>query len=143
MTKKASVLAPMLKDKSVEKWYKNLARGAQTTANGYVRRLKLFCDTMDITPKNLVKKTEDEIFDMLLDFVEKEEKREVAGSYIDGSLKGVKSWLSHNNIQITRKIRIKNATKTPTIENERVPTQEELRKIRSAIRRKISRLRIL
>jgi len=46
--------------------------------------------------------------------------------YIQGFLKTVKSWLRYNNISLTRRIKIKNSTATPTIENEKVPSQEEL-----------------
>jgi len=52
-----------------------------------------------------------------------------SAGYIDGILKAVRSWLSHNEIELKRKIKIANRDATPTLQNERVPTLEELRTI--------------
>ncbi|PMB76221.1 MAG: hypothetical protein C0177_07260, partial [Fervidicoccus fontis] len=41
----------------------------------------------------------------------------------------IKSWLRYHNITLTRRIKIKNSTATPTIENEQVPSQDELARI--------------
>jgi integrase len=67
--------------------------------------------------------------DSLEDFVGKLESEGRSPGYIQGFLKVVKSWLRYNNINLTRRIKIKNSTATPTIENEKVPSQEELAKI--------------
>ncbi|MBC7078682.1 MAG: site-specific integrase, partial [Synergistales bacterium] len=71
----------------------------------------------------------DEIYNMLLDYVSELEKAGRAGSYIESALKAVKSWLAHNGIEIKRKIKIRGARDTPTLRDERVPTQSELRRI--------------
>jgi len=41
----------------------------------------------------------------------------------------IKSWLRYNDITLKRRIKISNSTATPTIENEQVPSQEELARI--------------
>ena len=41
-------------------------------------------------------------------------------------LKAIKSWLQFNGIETRRKIKIKGATNTPSLKEERVPTKEEL-----------------
>jgi hypothetical protein len=56
-------------------------------------------------------------------------QKEHAGSYIRNTTKVVKSWLAHNGIQLKRKIRITGAYETPTLNDERVPTKEELKRI--------------
>jgi integrase len=61
--------------------------------------------------------------------VGEEERKGHAGSYIEHSIKAVRSWLSHNGILFKRKIKIPGVKQTPTLENERVPSQEELRRI--------------
>lgn len=49
--------------------------------------------------------------------------------YIAGLLKNIRSWLSYNDIVLTRKVKISNYLSTQTIENEQVPSQEELARI--------------
>ncbi len=119
----------MLKDPHIKRWYDNVARGAETTADVYLRRLRGFCRQMNISPLDIVKMEEKSISDLLMDFVASEENRGKTGSYIHSSVKAVKSWLSHNDITIQRKIKIKDAWKATTLVNERIPTIDELRRV--------------
>jgi len=119
----------LLKDDNVRRWYENLARGSPITADVYLRRLGLFCKRNNLTPADLVKLGERKITELLFDYVSKLEKEGKTGSYIAGVVKVVKSWLNFNDIEIKKKIKIKGAQNTPTLKDERVPTQEELRKI--------------
>jgi len=84
---------------------------------------------MKTTPKELLAKDEGELHAMILDFISSWKKAGHAGSYTHGMVKSVKSWLAHNGIRVTRPIKIRGSQDTPTLRNERVPTQEELRKI--------------
>jgi hypothetical protein len=52
-----------------------------------------------------------------------------APGYIQSLLKTVKSWLRYNDITLTRRIKISNPTATPTIEDEQIPSHEELARI--------------
>ncbi len=119
----------MLKDPNIKRWYDNVSRGALTTADVYLRRLSWFCEQVDITPNELIQKNEKELADMMMDFVASEEKRGKTGSYIHSTLKGLKSWLLHNDITIKKKIKIKDYRKATTLVDERIPTVPELRKI--------------
>ncbi len=67
-----------------------------------------------------------------MDFVELMEKKGRAPQYIEVFKKAVKSWMEYNDIELKRKIRIKNIESTPTLENERVPTKPELDQILSS-----------
>lgn len=118
-----------LKNKEIERWYNNVARGSKVTADVYLRRLGSFCKNYKIAPEELVKLSEKKLYNMLLDVVTEMEKRGYAGGYIESCLKAIKSWLSFNGIEIKRKIKIRNAQETPTLKDERVPTQDELRRI--------------
>ena len=106
-----------------------MARGSKVTADVYFRRLGSFCDHHKITPKELIKMKQKERFDLLLDFVSMMERKGYAGSYIQSTLKAVKSWLAHNRIEFKGKIKVKDAQDTPTLRDERIPTKEELKKI--------------
>ncbi len=72
------------------------------------------------------------LVDIISDYVIKKEQEGKAGSYIKSTVKAVKSWLTFNGIQLPRKIKIRDAEDSPTLKNERIPTQEELKKIFNA-----------
>lgn len=99
------------------------------TADVYLRRLGAFCIANGTTPKKFAALKEREAYNVILDFVTKEQQRDLAGSYIQSTVKAAKSWLSHNDIQIKRPIKVAGATATPTLENEQVPTPEDLRRV--------------
>ncbi|MDH5779168.1 MAG: site-specific integrase [Candidatus Bathyarchaeota archaeon] len=128
MTRKRTY-ARLFEDADVKRWYDNTARGSRVTADVYLRRVGSFCDRHKTTPKQLAKMEEKERFDLLLDFVSMMEEKGHAGSYIQSTLKAVKSWLAHNRIQLKGKIKIKGTQDTPTLRDERVPTRKELKKI--------------
>jgi hypothetical protein len=128
MTRKRKY-ARLFEDADVKRWYDNTARGSRVTADVYLRRLGSFCGHHEITSKELVKMDSKERFDLLLDFVSMMEQKGYAGSYIQSTLKAVKSWLVHNRIELKGKIKVKGTQDTPTLRDERVPTRKELKKI--------------
>ncbi len=122
----------MLSIPDVRRWYENTARGSLNTAEVRVRRLSLFCEQNKTTPMKLIElgKTDRKALeDLLQDHVTMMERNGSSPGYIDGILKSVRSWLNHNEIEVKRKINVANRDATPTLENERVPTLEELRTI--------------
>ena len=121
--------ASLLRDVDVHRWYENVARGSQVTADVYLHRLGAFCNHFSLTPKRLASLGRDEIYNLLLDYVSDLEEAGWTGSYIESALKAVKSWLAHNDLEVKRKIKIKGARDTPTLRDERVPTWQELRRI--------------
>jgi len=118
----------LLEDDKVRRWYENMARGSQVTADVYLRRLGNFCQQNDTTPSNLLSRSEEELYNLLLDTVSAMEES-YAGSYIQSVVKAVKSWLTHNGVEIKRQIKIRGSEDTPSLRDERVPTQDELKKI--------------
>jgi integrase len=119
----------MFDDKNVKRWYDNNAQGSNITADVYLRRLGAFCKSHNTTPKAIVAKNADDLYDMMLEFVQQEQEKKRTGSYIHSTIKALKSWLTFNNITMVRKVKIKGATQRPTLENEQVPSQEELHNI--------------
>jgi site-specific recombinase XerD len=118
----------LLRDRDILRWHENVARGSQITADVYLRRLGSFCEVRRLTPKSLLKLKDRQLYNLFLDAVSAMETTH-AGGYIASILKAVKSWLAFNDRAVRHKIRIKGAHDTPTLADERVPTQEELRKI--------------
>lgn len=121
--------AYLFRDADVKRWYENVARGSRVTADVYLRRLGWVCKHLHLEPKELLGKSEKELGMLLADLVSYLEREGKAGSYIKSCLKAVKSWLSFNMVEVKVKIKIKDADDTPTLREERVPTQQELRKI--------------
>jgi hypothetical protein len=119
----------LFNDKNLKRWYDNVSRGSQVTADVYLRRLGHLCNDLEKTPQELARMKEDQLYELLLDMVSGMEKEGRSGSYILSQLKAVKSWLLHNRIAVTGRIRIKGVQDTPTLQDERVPTKPELKRI--------------
>lgn len=119
----------LFEDQDVRRWYDNLARGSQGTADVYLRRVGSFCENLHTTPKKLLELNEGDLYNLLLDHVSSMQKKDYTGSYIESSLKCVKSWLQHNGKEVRRKIKIMGARDAPSLKDEQVPTKQELKRI--------------
>lgn len=118
----------LLEDKTIRRWYDNLARGSEITADVYLRRLGAFCEENHTTPHELASMSARKIEELLMDYVTANEKK-YAGSYLQTTVKVVKSWLNHNDVELKHKIKIRGVNETPSLKEERVPTKDELRRI--------------
>ena len=125
---KGRLYAPLLEDPKISRWHSNLARGSQVTADVYLRRLGNFCESTKITPHRLAAMDEEELYNLLLDTVTNMEKN-YTGSYTQSVIKAIKSWLRHNGVEVKREIKIRGAEDAPTLKDEKIPTQAELKKI--------------
>jgi integrase len=113
----------------IKRWFLNMSRGSMITGEVYLRRLGQFCEINNTDPIAITKMTEKEIANMLMDTVSLLESQGRAGSFIAGIMKSVKSWLSFNGISIKQKIKVKGADSTPSLKDEKIPSQEELKRI--------------
>jgi len=116
----------------VRRWLDNIKRGSPLTAEVALRRLGRACELLQLTPKEMVTRANEDLKtfqDSLEDLVSRLEGENKAPQYIAGILKNIRSWLRYNDITLTRKIKIRNISSTPTIEDEQVPSQEELARI--------------
>ena len=122
----------LLVDPDVKRWYQNIARGSTMTADVRLRRLGVYCERTNTTPKELAQIGIDsvrKVEDALLDYVSFLEKSGYAPSYIEDILKALRSWLSFNYVRLMRKIKIKNADIPITLENEEIPTKSKIRDV--------------
>jgi len=109
-----------------------LARGSPITAEVAQRRLGKLCELLSTTPQGLLKSAKKNLKafqDSLEDLVTRLESEEKSPGYIVGLLKAVRSWLRYNDITLTRRIKVSHRNATPTIEDEKVPSQDELSRI--------------
>jgi len=126
----------LLNDPTIRRWYSNNKKGSRIRADVYLRSVSRFCfNYAKMHPTNFVKLTIEEMENLLADFVDYMEeavnpksKKKYAPGYIESYVKSTRSWADWNK-KTLRNIKISNLTKTPTLENERVPTPEELRKV--------------
>ena len=120
----------LMEDPDIERWYMNLSRGTITTADVYFRRLGLFCNQNNTSPKQLItlgKENRKQLEDLVQDHITKMERENKSPGYIAGIMKSIRSWLLHNEIELKRRIKISNRGATPTLEDERVPNKDELK----------------
>jgi len=130
--KRSSKYVAFEKDPTFVRWRTNLARGSPITAEVTVRRLGRVCELLDTTSQGMLEKVGKDLKgfqDSLEDLVTRLESEHKAPGYILGLLKAVKSWLRYNDIKLTRRIKVSNPTATPTIEDEQIPSHEELSRI--------------
>jgi len=121
----------LLVDSNVKRWVDNL--NSQSAKRIYLESLAKYCLFRDLTPSQVVEefKNEDlrkEAEDRLEDFII-ENRGKHTPKVVNNLLTGVKSWLKHNNVQLLRRINVGNVRLTPTIDGERPPSQDELRRI--------------
>ena len=122
----------LLKDKDITRWKHSVDSGSRITGDVYLRRLGAFCMEMRKNPQELLKLKDKALADLIDDYVISREKKGNAGSYIKSTVKAVKSWLLFNGIKLPRQIKVKDADKSPTLSEERIPTPEELKRIFNA-----------
>ena len=116
------------------RWHDNLACGSESTAHERARILYRFLRRHDMTPSRLAEMAVEDVGaveDLLMDFVSELRREEKSPGYIDNYVKVVRSWLEFNGVRLVRRIKVGNTNHTPTIEDERVPTPDELLQILS------------
>jgi hypothetical protein len=121
-------------DPNFRRWYDNLVRGSEVTAKENARVLARFLKQHDMSPQSLVEFAREDrraMEDLLSDFITGLHRKSKAPSYMANYLKAVRSWLNYNEIRLMRRIKIGNRSMTPTLEDERIPTGEELKQILS------------
>lgn len=119
----------LLEDEKIRRWYSHAARGAEVTADVYLRRLGCICNEHKIKFHDLLDMSDDDLITMINDLITDMEIEGYAGSYIESNVKAIKSWLKFNRRKIEYEFRINGARDTPSLADERAPTQPELRKI--------------
>jgi site-specific recombinase XerC len=124
-----AIHAALREDPTIERWYRNMSRGSLVTADVYLRRLGNVCRANDKRPTDLVRMNGEDRRDFLTDLVSSMESKGLSGGYIESTLKALRSWLSFNGVPWEHRIKVRGTQATPTLEKERVPTQDELRRI--------------
>ena len=118
-------------DSELQRWYNSVKRGSVITADVNLRRMEAFCSIMKTDPHAMLELSDKDLTDLIDDFVTEMEDKSTP-NYISSILKGVKSWLAFNNKPLIRKIRISDVGIPKSLKDERVPSQDELKRILQA-----------
>lgn len=129
----------MLANVDIRRWYINQAATSRENADVSIRRLGKFCEDHNMTPMQFIELAMKDVktaTDLLADHINAMAEEGKAPNYQKKILTTMKSWMDHFGLKTTRKIRIRNLSSTPTLENERVPEGEEMAEIfnRSSLR---------
>ena len=131
-TTRTSNKARMLSNPEINRWYANMARGSAITADIMLRRLDLFCRAHQMGPMELASLGMKDVrtaTNLLEDHITWMEDKKHAPSYVNSYVKAVKSWLAHFDVEIRRRVKVRNMNQTPTLQNERVPDAGEIAEV--------------
>src|SRR5438309_1692975 len=119
----------LLEDPDVKRWYDNLARGSNATADNYYRVLGRFLAANDLTAKGFLRLRSTQRENLVADHISALLNVNKAASYVEVTKKAVSSWLDWNGMKMVRKIRIPGAGRRPSLREAHIPSQEELRQV--------------
>ncbi len=131
----------LLESVQVKRWYENTKARSVLTATTLLRTLGYYCEQVHTTPNEiLVKMDEVQSFrNDFLDFVRKMENKGYAGAYIKRFKEMLKSYGKFCGKIVNLNINIKGENQYLTLENEVVPSKEELSRL---LRKATSRGRV-
>src|SRR4030042_501867 len=115
-------------------WYDQNAIQSQTTANEYARVLYRYLKENNIKLNELTDliSTDNERFEKsLMSFANKLALEDVAPAYINNRLKPLRSWAKYHGKPVIRDIKVGNRNLTPSLDDEQVPSPEQVGDIRS------------
>ncbi|MGH2638775.1 MAG: hypothetical protein ACRDF4_05760, partial [Rhabdochlamydiaceae bacterium] len=123
-------------DPNFKRWYSNNHKGSVIAAEIHLRNLGKFCRTIGKTPKEYIELPQDEMENLAQDYAESLENainpktnKPYSPGYIQNCLDSIRNWATWNRKQFQRTIKVANANATPSLEEERVPTPDELRRV--------------
>lgn len=114
-------------NQKVMRWYENNRQGSAISADIWRRNLALYCETMKTDPESILQqakdKTLEENFEQFRDVMFKKGSK---GAYIEKFRQVLRSWTKFNKIDYRINLKIKNANKNETTEDEQVPKPEDV-----------------
>ena len=123
----------LLENERINDWYENLKASSNLTADVYLRNLGLWLEWIRENPDNVIDLAKND-----LEKFRKKIMRQIrtmegdgkAGSYISVSLRPLLAYLKFYDVSVRlNNINIKDEDKNRTVEEERIPTKEELESI--------------
>ena len=120
-------------DKQIRTWYDENSLRSRLTAEVNLRQLGLFCHVTETDPRRLVQlgqRDPERLHGTLVRYAKTLQGSGRLPSYIAKTFVGIKGWLRFNRVEFDQFPRLR-VVQGESIREERVPTQEELRRILS------------
>ena len=124
---------PLLDNRQVRNWYDEIALRSRLSAGTELRHVGFFCHVSKLTPAELAELGRSKprrLREVLIRYAQDLKHRGKRPSYIAKTFVGVKSWLRFNQVEYDDFPRLK-VVPGESLSEERVPTQEELRRVLS------------
>jgi hypothetical protein len=126
-----------LENKNMNRWHESMRKKSKARADVYLRLVSSFSEYYaKMTPWEFASLPKRKMEDITMDYVTFMEshdcpvtKRPYAPKYIGKFVDAISSWARWNSKRFERQISVTNPNSSPTAENERIPTPEELRKV--------------
>src|SRR5437867_10097633 len=122
----------LLEDPNVARWYNNTKRGSIITAEVGLQRLGRVSELFKTTPAKLSKLSVKKATNFLFDLVTEMENDGKQPGTITHHVKVLKSWFKHNEITVTQRIKVGQASIPSKVAQEQSPTPEIVRRILNA-----------
>ena len=109
-------------DDDFRRWYENLRRGSEITANEQARVLIRYLKNFGMKPADLVKRAKNDkkaVEDELADFITIKTNEGCRAHYLKNFVTVVRGYLKYHDIQLIRTIKLDRTTWGPT--DDRVP----------------------
>ena len=119
----------LLENMRITRWYENLKAKSNLTSDIYLRNLGLWLELTDMNPDNIIEMAKDHLEEFkgrIFDQVRKMERDGKQGSYIAVSLRPLLSYLKFYDVVIRLNMNIRNENRNLTVEQETIPTNEEM-----------------
>ena len=131
----------LLEDAKIRRWWENNRARSPLSADVLLRNLGLYCEINATTPDKILNDARGgDLKAQFSDFVRKMEREGKAGSYIVKFKHAIRNWLNFNDVNASfNGIYISGEYENPTLQNERVPSKDELSRI---LRKATSRGRV-
>ncbi len=122
-----SIITDMLDDHHVKEWYEEfIYNHSESTSIVYLRGLSSILKTMRETPESVLSLNKKILYDKMLRYAKDEKKIGKAPSTIMTQFKAIYSYLLYYDVDFKKIPHPKNIQSTPTVEDEKIPTKEEL-----------------
>lgn len=120
-------------DEDVRRWYELQSLNSESTGRKYAYYLGVFCEQSELTPSSaaeLAKKDLEGFNRIYQDWCLRVIGR-VAPKTASVYISGVKAWLKHKGVNpnLLASVKVPHQNSTPTVDEEEVPSQEQLRHI--------------
>jgi hypothetical protein len=126
---KGSIYNYLLNDPTFKRWFENEKRGSTATAYERLRRMGQLHKRYNKLPADFPALGAQGATDFIDTMITEMEDEGIAPNYAANFKKALVSWLNWNNIQLTRRLKIKDRGQNVKYTDEQIPLPDEVQKV--------------